>query len=168
MFHIFIKLIIKKKQKNESGSYAISINGWLYKWNENQRKGGLKIEETLLKLHSYQQKQFMLITQKQNQFILIVLKRNSIVDKQFNYVLIFINYTISELSLYSIPRLLIIRVFNSTSSISIIKPQFDFAYFNSNLIAAGTNKGKLLVCNIQKSSQPIQTNQISDQEKEIT
>ncbi|CAD8047491.1 unnamed protein product [Paramecium sonneborni] len=170
----------KKKQKNEYDIYTISIDGWLYEWNDSERKGGLKIEEKLLKLHSNQQKEVMLLT-SQNKISLLQLYtkqqisyavstqniENSIVDKQFNYVLTFINEIISQLFLYSLPGLQIIKVFQPSSSVTTLSPQFDIGWLNSNLIAAGTQKGELLVWHIQKSSQPIEKYQISDQEKEI-
>lgn len=43
----------RKKQKNEYDIYSISIDGWLYEWNENERRGGLKIEEKLIDIHTH-------------------------------------------------------------------------------------------------------------------
>lgn len=43
---------LRKKKNNEYDIYSISTDGWLYEWNENERKGGLKIEEDLIDLHS--------------------------------------------------------------------------------------------------------------------
>ena len=40
---------------------------------------------------------------------------------------------------------------------TILNPNFDIGWLNTNLIAAGTNKGELLIWHIQKSSSPIET-----------
>ncbi|CAD8047274.1 unnamed protein product [Paramecium primaurelia] len=171
-----------KKQKNEYDIYTISIDGWLYEWNENERKGGLKIEEKLLKLHTHQQKELMLLT-SQNKISLYKLytkyqisqtsssnnNQNSVVDKHFNFVLIQVNDTIQQLYLYAIPDLQLIKVFQTTSRInSSLNNQFDIGWINYNLIAAGTNKGDLLVWHIQKSCKPIESYQISEYDKEIS
>ncbi|CAD8139921.1 unnamed protein product [Paramecium octaurelia] len=171
----------KKKQKNEYDIYTISIDGWLYEWNENERKGGLKIEEKLLKLHTHQQKELMLLT-SQNKISLYQLytkqqisqtsssnnNQNSVVDKNFNFVLVCICDTISQLYLYAIPELQLIKVFQTTSSLNPLTSQYDIGWLNCNLIAAGTNKGDLLIWHIQKSSRPIESYQISDNAKELS
>ncbi|CAD8044282.1 unnamed protein product [Paramecium primaurelia] len=171
----------KKKQKNEYDIYTISQDGWLYEWNESERKGGLKIEEKLLKLHTHQQKELMLLT-SQNKISLYELytkkqisqisitknNQNSIVDKPFNFILILISDIISELNLYSIPELQLIKVFQPTSCLNTLIPQLDFGWLNSNLIAAATTTGDLLIWHIQKSSQPIEIIQGSEYKKEIS
>ncbi|CAD8134983.1 unnamed protein product [Paramecium octaurelia] len=171
----------KKKQKNEYDIYTISKDGWLYEWNETERKGGLKIEEKLLNLHIHQQKELLLLT-SQNKISLYQLytkkqisqtstiknNQNSIVDKDFNFVLLFVSDTVSQLYLYSISELLLIKVFQPTSSTTTLSTQLDFGWLNSNLIAAANSSGQLLVWHIQKSSQPIQTYQVSEQQKEIS
>ncbi|CAK78928.1 unnamed protein product (macronuclear) [Paramecium tetraurelia] len=171
----------KKKQKNEYDIYTISKDGWLYEWNESERKGGLKIEEKLLNLHIHQQKELLLLT-SQNKISLYQLyskkqisqtstiknNQNSIVDKDFNFVLLFVSDTITQLHLYSISELLLIKVFQPTSSITTLSTQLDFGCMNSNLIAAANSSGQLLVWHIQKSSQPIEIFQVSEQQKEIS
>ncbi|CAD8138936.1 unnamed protein product [Paramecium pentaurelia] len=172
----------RKKQKNEYDIYSISTDGWLYEWNENERKGGLKIEEQLIDIHSHQIKELLIIV-SQNKITLYQLYSknqiiqtstnnqiniNSQVNRQFEQLIVYVNDYSPQLYLYCIKTLQIIKILSVYSEKSIKSITYHFGWFNNHLIAAGTNSGKLIIWHIEKSEKPIEILQVSEQNKEIT
>ncbi|CAD8135977.1 unnamed protein product [Paramecium octaurelia] len=171
----------RKKQKNEYDIYSISTDGWLYEWNENERRGGLKIEEKLIDIHSHQSKELMLIV-SQNKITLYQLYSknqiiqassnnliyiNSQVNKQFEQLIVYVNDYLPQLYLYCVQTLQLIKILGVYSEQSINSFKYHFGWFNNNLVAAGTDSGQLVLWHIEKSEKPIEILQVSEQNKEI-
>ncbi|CAK94756.1 unnamed protein product (macronuclear) [Paramecium tetraurelia] len=171
----------RKKQKNEYDIYSISTDGWLYEWNENERRGGLKIEEKLIDIHSHQSKELMLIVSQnkitlyqlysKNQIIQTssnnLININSQVNKQFEQMIVYVNDYLPQLYLYCVQTLQIIKILGVYSEKSINSFKYHFGWFNNYLIAAGTDSGQLVLWHVEKSEKPIEILQVSEQNKEI-